>query len=98
MPCSHIKSYAVCLFHYSLIEMELSKNRYNMKLVDYSKLHEESKKSSSEEKTLIHDRPIEIDKNTHVYQVEEVLFPRRIKADLQKDIEKSSIGIYIGTY
>ena len=86
------------LFYYSLIEMEISQSRYNMKLVDYSILHEESKKSTSEKKTLIHDSPIEIDQNTHVYQVEEVLFPRGIKADLQKDIEKSSIGTYIGMY
>ena len=98
MPFSHTKSYAVYLFNYSLIEMQISMNRYNMKLVDYSKLHEECKKSTSENKTLIHDRPIEIDQDTRVYQVEEVLFPRGVKADLQKDIEKSSIGTYIGMY
>ena len=76
--------------------MDISRNRFDKKYNDDSSYHKSSKQIPVEINNCDHDQSIEIVNNTDTVQVEEALFPSGVKADLQKDIEKSNIGCYIG--
>ena len=79
------------------VAMDISRNGIdNRKYNEDSRAHVYSKESTDEEKDSAYDESIEIVQNSDTAHVEEALFPSGVKADLQKDIEKSSIGCYIG--
>ena len=89
------------MFQYRLVgpaevAMDISRNRFDKKYNDDSSYHKSSKQIPVEIKNYDLDQSIEVVNNTDTVQVEEALFPSGVKADLQKDIEKSNIGCYIG--
>lgn len=74
------------------VGMEIDNTRYKIpKFCDELKCQKPLEQYNGKNRTGTHDKSFDMDCNT-----QEILFPKGIKADLQKDIERNSIGSYIG--
>ena len=74
------------------VAMEINKNRYKIpKFGDELKCQNSLEQYYEKNTRDAHDKFFNMDRSTR-----EILFPRGIKADLQKDIERNSTTSYIG--
>ena len=74
------------------VAMEINKTRYKIpKFGDELKRQKSLEQYYRKNTTDTHDKSFDMDQSTR-----EILLPKGIKADLQKDIERNSITTYIG--
>ena len=74
------------------VAMEMNKNSYKIpKFSDEFKCQKSVEQHYGKNTTDTHYKSFDMDQST-----QEILFPKGLKADLQKDIERNSIGSYIG--